>query len=103
MIITYFIFFLALFGTKLDTLFHLTVLIFLISITRNFYDIYRKNKNVNTGLILTAFFILFLAHLVYLLPTAPHEAIGNLMELVSFLILLFLIIRILRQGKTLKL
>lgn len=98
-IIIYFMFLLALFGTGMDIIFHLTILIFLLSIIRNFYEVYSKNKNTNTMLIVVTFCILTLGHILYLTHNPAYEVTANFIELVSYLILLFLVIRILRHSK----
>jgi hypothetical protein len=81
-------------------LFHLTAFILLILIVGNYYRIYKKNKFTNTKILITAFSILALAHIIYLFSKIDVVfAVANIIELISYVILLFLIIRILKHGE----
>lgn len=101
----YFIFLSALFGTNINFIFHITVLIFLVMIIRNYCIVYRENKSSNTKVLIVVFSILALGHLLYVIPelcegVCSIMAVGgmavtaNLLELISFLLLLFLIIKL---------
>lgn len=90
----------ALLGVKYEMIFHVTSLIILFLITGNYYEIYKKNKNRNTIILFIAFGILTLAHAIYIAPSAPNLYVSaNLLELVSYLMLVFLMIRIFYHGK----
>jgi len=80
--------------------FYLTAFILLVLIVNNYYKIYKKNKFGNTKILIIAFSILALAQLIYILSKVGILfAVANTIELVSYVILLFLIIRILEYGK----
>lgn len=80
--------------------FHLTAFVLLILIVNNYYRIYKENKFVNTKILITAFGILALAQLIYVLSKVGILfAVANTIELISYVILLFLIIRILKYGE----
>ena len=80
--------------------FHITAFILLILIVNNYYRIYKENKFVNTKILLVAFGILALAQLIYLFSKiGSWFAVANTIELVGFVILLFLIMRILKHGE----
>jgi hypothetical protein len=79
-------------------LFHLTALILLAFILGNYYLIYRQNKSENTKTLIFAFSLLALSQLIFLLSTLHFfYALGQVVQLVSYLILLFLIISIARS------
>ena len=81
-------------------LFNLTAFILLILIINNYYRIYKKNKFLNTKILITAFSILALAHLVYVFSKIGVLcAVANVIELISYIILLFLVVRILKHGE----
>lgn len=80
-------------------LFHLTALVLLILIVRNYSILYNKNKFGNTLVLIVAFGLLALSQLIFIL--SPIEAlfvVANIVELISYVILLILIIRILKYG-----
>ncbi len=82
--------------------FHLAVILFLALITSNYLKVYKENKSRNTRILIIAFALLALAHLIYFMsPFSILYVLANLIELVSYLILLFLIIRLLRCNNAL--
>ena len=100
MLVTYFIILSSLFGVSIYYLFHITVLIFLILIINNYYKIYVKNKSENTKLLINAFGVLALGHIVFILSSIKIiYVLAQIIQLVSYLMLLFLILRILKHGK----
>lgn len=101
LLVAYFIFLSAVLSKEFYYLFHLTALFLLVMIVSNYYDIYKKNKFVNTGILLVAFSILALSQMIFILSTVDALFVmASFMELLSFVILLFLIIRILDGTKT---
>lgn len=81
-------------------LFNLTAFVLLILIINNYCRIYKKNKFLNTKILITVFSLLALAHLFYVFSKIEILcAIANVIELISYLILLFLIVRILKHGE----
>ena len=80
--------------------FHLTAFVLLILIVNHYYKIYKENKFANTKILITAFGILALAQLIYILSKIEILFVmANTLELISYVILLFLIIRILKYGE----
>lgn len=81
-------------------LFPLTAFVLLILIINNYCRIYKENRFTNTKILITAFSVLALAHLVYLFSKVGILfAVANIIELISYVILLFLIVRILKYGE----
>jgi len=85
----------ALFGSAISSIFHVTALILIALIINNYYQIYRKNKSENTLILISAFSLLGLSRIIFLLHNAGFCYVSaQIIQLVSYLILLFLIIRI---------
>ncbi len=96
----YFIIISALLGAQVYYLFHLTALVILILIIHNYYQLYKENKFVNTKILLFAFGILALSQLIFALSRIETIFVAaNILELISYIILLILITRILQHGK----
>jgi len=84
-------------GLISESFFHITALIILALIIRNYLIVYSKNKLLNTKILIIAFSILALGHAISLFSkSSTMFVIANLIELLSYMILLLLIIRILR-------
>lgn len=80
-------------------LFYLTTLGLFALISYRYYSVYRKNKFPNTKILFIAFGLLALSKLLLLIPNL--EIIGVLtdaIELISYIVLLVLIIRILKHD-----
>jgi hypothetical protein len=92
----FFIFVISILSKNLDYLFRLTALILLIFITRNYYVVYKKNKSKKTLLLVLAFGILSITNIMFALARQGSSVavIANLWELISYIILLTLIIKI---------
>lgn len=89
----------ALFSSAFYYLFHLTAFILLLLIINNYWQIYIKNKSENTKILIAAFSLLALSQLIFILSKLNVCYVtAQILQLVSYLILLFLIIRITR-GK----
>ena len=81
-------------------LFHLTAFVLSLLIINNYYKIYKKNKFVNTKMLIMAFSVFALAQIIYVFSKIEILfAIANVTELISYVILLFLIIRIMKYGE----
>lgn len=99
----YFIIISAVLGKEFYYLFHATALILLGLITYNYYSIYKQNRFVNTKILTFAFGLLALSQFLFMLSQLEVVyVIGNLIELVSYLIILFLIFKILKHGQKTK-
>ncbi len=99
-LVIYFIMVSALLSREFFYLFHLTAIVILVLIVENYYRIYKRNKFINTKILMTAFGILALSQLIFILPGVEIMfVLGNMVELISYTILLALIIRIWKYGK----
>ena len=99
-IIIYFILISALLDKGVFYLFHLTALVLLVLIFDNYHALYKKNKFVNTKILLVAFGMLALGQLIFILSSIELMfVLGNIIELISYTTLLILIIRIMKYGK----
>ena len=93
----YFLVISVLFSTALFHLFHITVLILLVLIINHYYEVYKKNKHINTKILLVAFCMLAFSQVIFMLSNInPWYVIAQMIQLVSYITLLVLIIRILR-------
>jgi hypothetical protein len=102
MIMVYFIVISAFFGCIFHYyLFYLTSLIFTVFIAENYYKIYKKNKTENTKVLINAFSILAISQVMFLFSKFGgfYVVFAQLLQLVSYIILLLLIIRIWEHGK----
>ncbi|HOW37146.1 MAG TPA: hypothetical protein PLK34_02770 [Candidatus Pacearchaeota archaeon] len=99
----YFIIISAVLGREFYYLFHATALVLLGLITYNYYLLYKQNRFVNTKILTFAFGLLALSQFLFMLSQLEVVyVIGNLIELVSYLIVLFLIFKILKHGQKTK-
>lgn len=81
-------------------LFRLTAFVLLILIINNYCRIYKENKFVNTKILITVFSVLALAQLIYVFSKIDILfALASIVELISYIIFLFLIVRILKYGE----
>jgi hypothetical protein len=80
-------------------IFHITALIFLILVIQNYNKIYKKNKLASTKILIIAFSFIALAQLVFILSKIGVFYItAEFIELIGYIILLALMIRILQYG-----
>jgi len=99
-LILFFVLLSALLSQKFFYLFHLTAFLLLTLIVINYSLIYKKNRFANTKILIVAFSVLAVGQLVYLLSRInTFFAVGSLMELLGYLIMLVLMVRILKNGK----
>jgi len=97
---TYFIAISALLSHSLYYIYHLTALIFLFLIINNYCKVYKKNKSANTKILITAFSLLATSQIIFMLSKLPqlYVAAQNI-QLISYITLLILIMRISKNGK----
>ncbi len=89
----------AFFSNFFYYIFHITALVLLILIINNYFVIYKNNKAENTKILIIAFSILALSQINFILSKVGGlYVVGQLLQLVSYIILLFLIIRIFKHG-----
>ena len=99
----YFIGISAFLGSEFYYLFHATALVILSLITFNYYTIYKKNKFINTKILMIAFGMLALSQFLFMMSNLETVyVLANVIELVSYTTLLILIGRILKYGKKTK-
>jgi len=68
-------------------------------IARNYYRIYKENKFANTRILITSFSILAISQLLFIFSSGTLQATANVIELISYALLLFLAIKIRKDGK----
>ena len=99
-LVLYFILLSSILSKEFYYLFYLTSLILIVLITSNFYDVYKKNRFVNTKILIVAFAMLALSQLIFILSNIDALfALASIVELISYIGLLFLIIKILKHGE----
>lgn len=99
-LILFFLFLSAFIGKEFYYFFHLTCLMILIFITNNYLEIYKKNKLVNTKILIFTFIILSLAQLIYIFSKLGDLfVVANITELIGYILLVFLFIKIIKNGK----
>jgi len=99
LLVAYFIILSAFISEGMYYLFHATALILSLMIAWNYYSIYRKNRFSNTKILSIAFGILAVSQLIPIFSSGDFTNVAtNLVELISYVILLVLIIR-LKYGK----
>lgn len=98
----------AMLSSTYEYVFNLIAFVLLIFIINNYWQIYKKNKSENTKILMIAFVVLALSQIMFIMPKLDDfssiiqikpnnlHVIGQIAQLVSYLILLFLIIRILK-------
>lgn len=80
--------------------FHFTALLLLLMIIRNYYRIYMDEKNVNTKILIWAFSILALSQTIFAFSKLNYLYVtAQSVQLASYIILLALIVRIVKNGK----
>ncbi len=99
-IVVYFILVSSFLSQEIFYLFHLTALFILILIVEKYSGVYWRNRFFNTKVLITAFGLLALSELIFVLSTIDVLfVLGNIIELISYTIFLALIIRIWKYGK----
>jgi len=100
LLVLYFLLVSSIFGSMFYYIFHITTLIILILIICAYYKIYKKNKLLNTKILISAFVLLALSHSILLFSRLPQLYVtGQIIQLISYIIFLCLIIFIWKNGK----
>ena len=95
-----FLFISSLVGQMIFFVFHIAVIILLLLIVNNYLKIYKSNKFENTKYLLIAFILLLASHILFLVsPFVLGYITAQIIQLVGYVTLLYLIIRILNDGK----
>jgi len=96
----YFLIVAAVFSQLIYYVFHLTAFGLLAMIINNYSEVYRKNRSENTLLLIIAFGGLLFSQAIAILSRLNIlYVLAQSLQLVSYIILLFLIFRILKYGK----
>ena len=99
-LILYLLFITAFLSQTFFYLYNLTALVLLIFIIRNYYKVYSKNKLTNTKILVAAFVLLAISQAIFIFSKLNYLYItAQNLQLVSYIILLILIIKILKNGK----
>jgi len=103
-VVLYFVLISVFITNNIANVFHLTAFLLLLMIVGNYYRIYQKNKFLNTQILVVAFGILAVSQLLFIFSgmVVGLNVAGNVVELISYTILLGLIIRIRKYGKKTK-
>ena len=100
LIIIYLIGLVSLLSESMYYFYNLTALIFLMLIIRNYVKIYMENMAINTKILLFAFGLLAVGHCLFLLSVFNFMYVsGQIVQLVSYIILLTLMVKIQKNGK----
>jgi len=100
LLVLYFLLVSSVFGSMFYYVFHLTTLIILVLIIGAYYKVYKKNKLLNTKILISAFVLLALSHSIFLFSKLPCLYVaGQIIQLISYIIFLSLIIIIWKNGK----
>ncbi len=81
-------------------LYHITALILLSLIIRNYIKVYKKNKLVNTKIFIVAMSLLALSQIMFVLSKISSLYVtAQIVQLISYITFLILIIKITKNGK----
>lgn len=79
--------------------YHITAILLLLAIIGNYYNVYKRDKLLNTKILISAFTILAISQLIFLFAKLGYfYVIAQNLQLVSYAILLILITKILKNG-----
>lgn len=97
---TYLIFIVVLLSQNFQYIYYLTALIILVLIVNNYYKIYKKDKLVNTLILISAFALLALSQVLFMVSKLNYFYVAaQSIQLISYITLLILIISIMKNGK----
>jgi hypothetical protein len=99
----YLIFIVSLLSHNLYYIYHLTALILLVLIMTNYCMIYRKEKILNTKILIITFSLLAMSQAIFLFSKLNYLYVtAQSIQLVSYIILFILMVKILKNGKKTK-
>jgi hypothetical protein len=88
-------------GQSMFYIFHLTTLVLLVLIIINYAEVYKNNKNINTKMLIISFIILALGNALFIMsPIRLVYVAGQLLQLFGYIIFLFIILKIYKNGWT---
>lgn len=90
----------AILSQSLNYLYHLTALFFLIFIINKYLKVYKEHKLTNTKILISAFVLLAIGQIIFMFSKVNYIYVtGQGVQLISYVILLILIIRLLKNGE----
>lgn len=90
----------AILSQSLPYLYNLTALFFLIFIINKYRKVYKKHKLTNTKILLSAFALLAISQVIFIFSKVNYVYVtGQSIQLISYMILLVLIMRLLKNGE----
>lgn len=94
----------SLLSNAVSYIYYLTAIILLLLIINNYYKVYKKGKTTNTMILIIAFGLLAVSHAIGFLSGLNNNAYvaAQGIQLVSYITLFILIIKILKNGKKTK-
>ncbi len=99
-LVLFFITIISILSKDFFLLFNLTSLVLLVLITKHYYLIYEKNRSGNTLMLVFAFSLLALSNAIYVFSKIEAlYVMANIIELIGYITLLILIVRILNGKK----
>jgi len=99
-LLVYLLFISVLLPADLYFLFHLTTLILIVFIIRNYSVVYQRNKNKSTRFLIAGFYGLALSQVIFMFSNlGPLYVAADVIELVSYFLFLAVILRISSASK----
>ena len=101
LLVLYFLIVASIFGSLFYYIFHITTLILLVMILSAYSKIYKKNKMFNTKILIIGFTLLAFSHFIFAFSEIMSliYVVGQIIQLISYIIFLCLIIVIWKNGK----
>ncbi len=101
LLVLYLIVIVTIFSRDISHLFHITALVILLLIAKKYYDVYNKNESKGTLILLLAFSGMILSNAIFIFARLMSliYVTASIIELISYITLLVLIIRIVEYGK----
>ena len=97
---TYLLFIVAMLSSNAQFFYHLTALIILVLIIKNYYKIYKKDRLFNTQILIYAFILLGISQILFMISKLNYFYVGGQgIQLIGYLILLGLIMKITKNDK----
>jgi len=97
---TYLLLVVAMLSSGVQLFYHLTALIILVLVIKNYYKIYKKDRVLNTQILIYAFILLGTSQVLFMLSKLNYIYVGaQSIQLLGYIILLGLIMKIMKNGK----
>lgn len=101
LLIIYFIVVIAILAGNINYVFNITITVLIALIFVNYNSLYKRTKSRNTKILAYGFFILLISYLITTLSKISSHiyVFANLLQLFSYTIFLYIIIRIYKHGE----